>query len=486
MDKSNHFSSALSLSERLIGGEISASELTNEFLKRNAAENDKLNAIVIDNKKEALETARKLDIAWKERSADGKLHGVPITIKESFNLKGLKTTVNFKKLKNNVATEDSIIATRLKDAGAIILGKTNVPTLLAGNQTFGPIYPTANNPYDLSRTPGGSSGGGAAAVAAGLSTFDVGTDVGGSIRNPASFCGIFGLKPTENQYLHSGHVPPFPNEDGGYVSMASIGPLARSMKDIELAWNVINQPDWKYLNSLPVKSNRAKHDDLANYKIGWFDDFEKVEASIPTKKVLNHFIKELTSNGVIVHKFKMDEQWLHQTYNVWATLYGFMTGQNASWTVRQFMKLKFRQQTQGASFNALQAFSNGLNMDFKVFSRALKMRQDIVAQLMIWFDDYDFIVSPVSVGPSFKHNPRQKSIKYEQRTISYPDYNYSYTLPYNACGNPSLIVPGGISEEGLPIGVQIASPHHSEPELIHFGKLVEDIGFKFQAPLNYL
>ena len=303
-----YYASATSLAKRVSNGEISCANLTNEFYNRIKKHNNALNAIVIDNKKEALETARKLDIDLKEGNIKGALHGVPITLKESFNLKGLKTTINFKLLKNNIATEDSIIAKRLKDGGAVILGKTNVPTLLSDNQTFGPLYPTANNPYDLSRTPGGSTGGGAAAVASGLSTFDTGTDIGGSIRNPASFCGIFGLKPTENQYMHSGHVPPLPNTDGGYISMASIGPLARTMGDIELAWNTINQPDWKNLNSLPVQSMSEKHDRLSEYKIGWFDDSEFVECSNSTKNVLNKFIEQLASEGVKIHKFNIDEQ----------------------------------------------------------------------------------------------------------------------------------------------------------------------------------
>ena len=481
-----YYASATSLAKRVSNGEISCANLTNDFYNRIKKYNNALNAIVIDNKKEALETARKLDIDLKEGNIKGALHGVPITLKESFNLKGLKTTINFKLLKNNIATEDSIIAQRLKDGGAVILGKTNVPTLLSDNQTFGPLYPTANNPYDLSRTPGGSTGGGAAAVASGLSTFDTGTDIGGSIRNPASFCGIFGLKPTENQYMHSGHVPPLPNTDGGYISMASIGPLARTMGDIELAWNTINQPDWKNLNSLPVQSMSEKHDRLSEYKIGWFDDSAFVECSNSTKNVLNKFIDQLASEGVKTHKFNIDEQWLEQAFEVWATLFGFITGQNSPWVYRQFMKLKFKQQTNGSPFNVAKSLSKGLSMDFRVFSNALKKQQEIIAQLMGWFDDYDFIISPTSIGPAFKHNPKHRPIAYEGRKIPYPEYNYPFTLPYNACGNPSLIVPGGKSEEGMPVGIQIAAPHHSENELIHFGKLVEDIGFKFEAPKDFI
>ncbi len=485
MDKSILFSSAVELSLQLANGEFTATDLSNAYYNHIKKHNNTINAIVIDNKQEALETARKLDLALKDGNLAGHLHGVPVTIKESFNLKGHKTTVNFKMLKGNVASEDSVIAQRLKEAGAVILGKTNVPTLLADNQTFGPLYPTAKNPYDTSRTTGGSTGGGAAAVASGMSTFEIGTDIGGSIRNPANFCGLFGLKPTENQYIQSGHVPPFPNASGGFIAMTSVGPLARSMDDIELAWKIINQPDWKYLNSLPILSNREKHEHLRDYKVGWFDETEFVVCSDSTKKVLNGFIEKLTVQGVNIHKFNIDEQWLQQTYETWSTLFGFITGQNAPWIFRQIMKFKFRQQTKGSSFNAVRSLSKGLSMDFKVFSDTLKIRQELTAQLMAWFDDYDFIISPTSIGPAFKHNPKQKPIKYENRKIPYPEYNFPFTLPYNVCGNPSLIIPGGLSGEGLPIGIQIAGPHHSENVLIHFGKLIEGLGFNFQPPQDF-
>lgn len=485
MDKSIFFSTAKALSRKLASGEITSTELTNEYYSRIKKHNNSINAFVIENKQEALETARKLDLAFNEGDLAGVLHGVPVSLKESFNLKGHKTTVNFKMLKENVAAEDAVIVKRLKEAGAVILGKTNVPTLLADNQTFGPLFPTAKNPFDKSRTPGGSTGGGAAAVATGLTTFEIGTDIGGSVRNPANFCGLFGLKPTANQFIQAGHVPPFPNASGGFIAMASVGPLARSMEDIELAWDIINQPEWKYLNSLPVRSRAVKHEHLSEYKIGWFDDTDMLECSASTKKSLHGFIDNLAQEGANIHKFKIDGQWLEQTYEIWATLFGFITGQNAPWVMRQIMKYKFGQQTKGSSFNAMKSLSKGLGMDFRVFSITLRKQQEVIAQLMAWFDDYDVIISPTSTGPAFKHNPRQRPIKYEGRKIPYTEYNFPYTLPYNVCENPSLIIPGGQSKEGLPIGIQIAGPHHSESELIHFGKLVEQLGYKFQAPKGF-
>jgi amidase len=485
MDEGVFFSSAKELATNLLSAKIGAADLTEAFLGRINKINKKVNAIVIDNRQQALETARKLDLSINEGNPAGFLHGVPITIKESFNLKGQKTTVNFKMLRENVAAEDAVIVRRLKEAGAVILGKTNVPTLLADNQTFGPIYPTARNPYDTSKTTGGSTGGGAAAVATGMSAFEIGTDIGGSIRNPANFCGLFGMKPTENQFVQSGHVPPLPNANGGFMAMASVGPLARSMDDIDLAWKIINQPEWRYLNSLPAGSRAIKHDSLGDYKIGWFDETEFVGASDSTRKVLGDFIDHLREQGTKIHKFKIDARWLEQTYETWTTLFGFITGQNAPWVLRQIMKYKFGRQTRGSSFNAVKALGKGLSMDFQVFSQTLKIKQELIAQLMDWFDDYDFIIGPTSIGPAFKHNPRHRPIKYEGRTIPYPEYNFPFTLPYNVCGNPTLIVPGGFSSDGLPIGIQIAGPHHSENELIHFGKLVEAQGYKFQPPIDF-
>jgi amidase len=463
---------------------VSCRELAELYIERIHEHNPALHAIVISNEADALRTAGERDGDLINNIVRGPLHGVPVTVKESFNLTGLATTVNFTQLRSNRAATDALIVKRLKGAGASILGKTNIPTMLSDVQSFGPLYPTANNPYDVARTPGGSTGGGAAAVAAGLTTLEIGSDIGGSIRLPAHFCGVFGLKPTENAAMHgAGHVPPAPHDRGGFVAMASMGPLARTMSDIELAWRIINQPDWRYFFHLPEKP-RVKTA-LSDYRIAWFDDVGPVACGDDTKKVLGGFVHTLEAHGVTSEKRSLDEKWLKESYAIWGLLFGAIAGQDAPWIVRQLMKRRFTGMAKGSGVNLMGHVNAGLNLRFTEFSRALKRRVDLVQDLQRRFDEYDFIVSPVAAGPAFLHNQKHRPIELEGRMLGYLDYTMPFATIYNTCGNPALVVPAGRSRNGLPIGIQIAAAHYAEAELIHFGKLIEELGVAFTRPAGY-
>jgi amidase len=463
--------------------EVSSSELTALYYERIRKYNTRLNAIVCSNETDALRTARERDHDLTSGIVRGPLHGVPVTVKESFDLAGSRTTVNFSQLKANIAGADALAVRRLKDAGAIILGKTNVPMMLADYQTFGPLYPTANNPHDPSRTPGGSTGGGAAAVAAGLTALEIGSDLAGSIRLPAHFCGVFGLKPSENTMHAEGHVPPLPGSRGGFAAMVSIGPLARTMADIELAWNVINQPAWRYPFHVPARPRQKTA--LRDYKIGWFDDVGPVACGDDTKKVLGEFLQLIEGEGVVCEKSPFDVHWLNEAYAVWGLLFGAMAAQDTSWIVRRVMNFQFRRMQRGSALNVFSSLKAGLEITFKEFSRALKRRQDLVRDLQARFDVYDFIVSPVAAGPAFAHNPGRRPISLDGRERAYIDYAMPFTIIYNACGNPALVVPAGRSAEGLPIGIQIAAAHYAEAELIQFGNMIERLGVRSVAPTGY-
>lgn len=476
------FQSSLSLREKLVSKDISAVDLTSKFLQRIGSLNGQLNAIVIDNREAALQKAAQLDKDLRDGESIGPLHGVPITIKEAFNIKGLKTTVNFPQLKNNVATDSSILIERLSNAGAIILGKTNVPQLLADSQTFGPLYPSCNNPFDITRTPGGSTGGGAAAVASGMSCFEIGSDIGGSIRNPSHYCGIFGLKPTQNGHVQDGHVPPLPNTGLGFLMQGCTGPLARSVDDLKIAYDVAFTPRWDYQQYLPVQCPTPKHSSLKDYKVAWFDEIGVHTVSDDTKKVLSNAAKKLADQGVKVEKIKLDPLWAQDIYNTWATLFGLVIGQDFNWMLRKAIKLKFRFDAKGSKLNAYEALSKGLNLDFIAFSKALRIRQECMAEFSRLFDQYDFILSPTSVGEAFEHNPKHKPILVDGRSRHYADYCFPFVTPFNTMGNPVLVVPGQSDTNKMPIGIQCIGRHYSEQQLLHFGKLLEGIGFSFRPP----
>lgn len=478
------FASACEHLVSLREGRATSRGLTDLYLDRIRRHNPALHAIVTHNETEARRTACERDDDLAHGIARGPLHGLPVTVKEAFNLNGTPTAVNVPHFKSNIAARDALVVTRLKEAGAIILGKTNVPPMLADYQTFGPLYPAANNPYDLLRTPGGSTGGGAAAVAAGLTTMEIGSDLGGSIRIPAHFCGVFGLKPTENFAVHGeGHVPPPPDCHSGFVAMAAIGPLARSMTDIELAWQVINQPIWHHPFHVPQKP-RSKIT-LSDYKLAWFDNVGAIACGDETKTVLLSFLRLLEANGVHHEKQPFDSKWLQEAHSVWGVLLGASVGQHAPWIVRQAIKVQSTLVGRGSRMDLLGPWKAGIDLQFRAFSRALKQREDLIQDLHRRFQEYDFIVSPVAAGPAFRHNPKRRPIELDGCAMAYFDYTLPYTIIYNACGNPALTVPAGRNSEGLPIGLQIAATHYAEPELIHFGKLIEQLGVKYTRPLSY-
>ena len=187
-------------------------------------------------------------------------------------------------------------------------------------------------------------------------------------------------------------------------------------------------------------------------------------------------MRRLEAGGVISEKRPFDDKWLNEAYAVWGLLFGSIAGQDAPWIVRQIMKRQFSRMGRGTVINVLGPLKAGLDLRFKEFSRALKRRVELVQDLQRRFDEYDFIISPVAAGPAFRHNHKHLPIELEGRTVAYIDYAMPFVIIYNACGNPVLVVPAGRSADGLPIGIQIAAPHYAEAELIHFGKLIEQLG----------
>jgi amidase len=244
---------------------VSATEVLEAYLAQIAQYNPTINAIVTLDEERARTRAKQADTALTRGEEWGPLHGVPITIKDALETAGLRTTGGFPLLADYVPSNDAPVVARLRAAGAIILGKTNLPVLSADYRADNPIFGRTNNPWDLRRTPGGSTGGGAAALAAGLTTLEIGSDLAGSIRIPAHYCGVYGLKPTEHRVPITGHIPEPPGMPRGVRHMQTIGPLARSVDDLTLALRLIVGPDGRQWEVPPVPLDTApdrplKHD----------------------------------------------------------------------------------------------------------------------------------------------------------------------------------------------------------------------------------
>ena len=292
-----HFETAQKLAHRIQQREISALELTDLMIRRIEELDGDLNAVVVRDFERARATARARDEATAAGRSEGPLHGVPMTIKESYDVKGLPTTWGIPLLKDNLAEHNSEAVARFQAAGAIFLGKTNVPTNLADLQSYNAIYGQTNNPWNHDRTPGGSSGGSAAALAAGLTSLECGSDIGGSIRNPAHFCGVYGHKPTWGIVPPQGHA--IPGQLAG-PDISVCGPLARSAEDLALALEVISGPEplegpgWRL--ELPPPPPKK----LSDYRIALWPDDPMAPVSAEVSQRVRDLGARLAKHGAIV------------------------------------------------------------------------------------------------------------------------------------------------------------------------------------------
>ena len=265
------YRSAHDLAKLIREGQATSVEIVKEHVTRIKERNSELNAFVNVFDEEALAVAAERDRQVQQGRLLGPLHGVPVSIKEQFWIQGKSCTINARMHKNFVAPEDAVIVDRIRKSGAVILGQTNVPRFLQDFQVWGDLYPEGKNPYNTDCTPGGSTGGGAAAVAAGFSPLELGGDLGGSIRVPSSFCGLYGLKPTDNTVPLHGHLPLHKKAKTWIWHMAQAGPLARTLEDIEILWKVIVGPHESDRSTPRIEWHASEKRSLSDYKITWVD-----------------------------------------------------------------------------------------------------------------------------------------------------------------------------------------------------------------------
>ena len=438
--------SAAELAQGIKAGELSPVEVLDVYLDRIEEINPKINAIVTLIEENARKEAKKAEQKVKEGKELGVLHGVPVVIKDNIPVRGVRTTYGSKLYENHVPEEDMILVERLRQAGAIILGKTNMPEFGLIGITDNPVFGMTYNPWDTNRTTGGSSGGSAAAVAAGLCPIAVGNDGGGSIRIPANFCGVFGLKP------HLGRIPRYPSLPG-WETMAVEGPITRTVEDAAIMMDVMAGPDERDYLCLPpsdLNYHARLEDDIIGKKFAYSPDLgqfiidpevaEVVKKAVTSFSDLGHEVEEVTLDLV-----DMGQDFLYQVIS--ETAAGLE---------------EFREEWEKVMYPAYAAFL-GLEESLKSvdFVKIQYKRKELSEQ--VWqqvFKDYDFLLAPVTAVPAFDVEIGIGPFEINGEGIG--PVGWLLTFPFNFTGQPAASVPCGFTKDNLPIGLQIVGKRFDE------------------------
>jgi amidase len=440
--------------------QVSSTEVIEAYLSQIAQYNPGLNAIVTLDAENAIAQSKVADRALAQGENWGPLHGVPVTIKDTLETKGLRTTSSYQPLANYVPKQDATVVARLRAAGAIILGKTNTPQLAGNFQTNSPLFGRTNNPWNHEYTPGGSTGGGASAIAAGLSPLELGSDIGGSIRVPSHFCGIFGLKPTQNRVSTFGHIPELPGTPKTIHHLQTIGPLARSVEDLRLCLSLIQDPDPRQPEVIPISKQVNPATTLQSYRYAWTEGFGEIPATAQTKAALEKLASSLTDIGCCVEQQNeppnFDSNAVRDTY---LNIYNFELGLS-----QPHLTQIQRQQR---------------------YVTALMERDILIANIESFLSNWDAWLCPVVPVPAFTHRQPGEPIEVDGREFSYWTTIGAYVTIFNLTGNPAVVLPFTQSQEGLPIGVQVVGRRGSDLKLLEMAeKLTQVTGF-FQRPPGY-
>src|SRR5438105_2970271 len=466
------FLPAVQMAEQIRHRKISPVELVEAHLRKIKKLNPVLNAFVQVDAEGAFRQAREAEVAVRRGAKLGALHGVPVSIKISIEVAGFRCEAGTKLRQGTVASQDAPLVSRLRDAGAIILGTTNTPELLMAWETDNLLYGRTNNPWDLTRTPGGSSGGEAAAIASGMSAAGVGSDGGGSIRVPAHFSGICGLKPTPGRIPATGH---FPNSVGPFALIGVVGPMARTVADLKVLFEVMQGPDIGDPSAAPVPVRWPSHAELKGIRIGYFDDDGRTPVTSETRTAVESAAQSLREAGFQVERFRPEG--LELARQLWWNFFGIAGGMllgpmtkgreaDLSPILKEFL-----------SWVAAEPTHTGHTLLDAWIQRDL-VRMQVFQQMR----DYPILLSPVAAVPAFRHGER--SWKIDGQTVRYLDA-WSYTEWFNLLGTPAAVIPVAQSAEGLPIGVQISGlPWEEEKVLAAAAALEAECGGWRQPPIH--
>jgi Asp-tRNA(Asn)/Glu-tRNA(Gln) amidotransferase A subunit family amidase len=439
---------------------ISPLELADEHIHQIQRLNPLLNAI-IDFDAERIR-------AHARQAGAGKLAGLPLTIKSAIPLKGHRCEIGSVLNRGNIAEQDAEAVARLRDHGAVFLGTTNCPEFLMAYETDNLLNGRTSNPWDLSRSAGGSSGGEAAAIAAGLSAGGLGSDSGGSVREPAHFCGICALKPTPGRVPVRGHNPPC---IGPFSLLGAIGPMARTVADVILLFRLLARQDPLDPVSPPVELRSISIEDARSIPIGWFEDDELAPVTAETRHALRNAARELTQQGFDVRPFR--PAWLEAARELWWKLFVQCGAMFYAPTIRG------REEELSPIFrNFLDIARSKSPLTAESVLRAWADCDTVRGKLLAEMREVPILLTPVCSIPAFRHGEREWAI--DGATVGYLDA-MRYTQWFNVLGSPAAVVPVGRSPQGLPIGVQVAGRPFQDESVLGVAAAIER-AFGYRPP----
>jgi amidase len=485
-----HYRSATDLVEALRTGSLTSTELTQALLRRIREHNPQVNAVVTLDEDQALAKAARADEAFAAGELTGPLHGLPLTLKDTWEVTGMTCTAGAPVLKNHRPEKHADVVQRLERAGAIILGKTNTPLYAADIQTYNKLFGVTRNPFNLEHTSGGSSGGAAAALAAGMTPLEVGSDLAGSIRIPAHFCGVFGHKPSRTLVSFRGHVPGPPGTET-QPDLAEGGPMARTASDLALLLNVIAGPAEREKTSWKLAMASAKIESLEQARVGlWFSD-----PLCPIDQELTDGYQKLAQvleeKGALVSQAKHDLLNLTHLLPAYFNLLGSLLSPSLNSAQRRQMKWIARLEKWLHLFGPITAhigeYGRGANQPHYQWLAWNETREKMRAQITTLFDEFDVLLTPITPTAAIQHDHSKPVFKRQiivgGKPRAYMDQFCWITLA-TVLGLPATSVPIGRTKKGLPFSVQIIGAPGMDLTTIKFGELLEKHGLAgFEAPL---
>lgn len=465
------FASATDLATAIGDHRIGCLELLDFYLARAERHNPGLNAIVVWQVEQARERARAADAALARGERWGPLHGVPMTVKESFNVAGLPTTFGNLLWKDNIAADNAFLIDRLLHAGAIVFGKTNVPYMLADAQSYNDIYGTTNNPWDPTRSPGGSSGGEAAALAAGLSALGAGSDIAGSLRNPAHYCGVYGHKPSWGLISTRGHAPP------GIVTptdISVVGPMARAAEDLDLALRALAGPDVLQQAACRVELPPPRRRRLRDFRVAVWASSPLCQIDESVSDLFDRAVDVIVRTGAMVDdaaRPRIDDEAHHRLFMLLLRAATASRMRDEEFARQQEIALSLAED----DMSDRAAVARGATLSHRAWGSANEARTKLRNVWHEFFRRFDVLLTPVAATAAFPHhhnpNSDERTVMVNGKPVPYAEQLFFAGLA-SLSYLPATAAPMGFTEQRLPAGLQIIGPEGEDPTTIEFARLL--------------